>query len=273
VVVEPGARIEYEVRGLLGDRSSLGLAGVFFDVSFSGGPLSPMHFPQAEPMMSFVPDQGMTNPAGFGGTELGDGLAQVGGMQNTVGATPRDVPYPTGSVLTGVGHEEVVVVTGTLTAPAEAGTYTLAVFNLGGAVLAGAPGRGPAGGPSLWPLASLVPGSLTGLTVEVGAASGRQVPGDCNQDRQLNISDGVCLLSFLFRGSPSRLPCDEEARADPGPGDIQLADWNGDGKVDLSDGVGLLGFLFSGGSPHVLDPGGARRACVPIAGCGDLCAP
>ena len=43
--------------------------------------------------------------------------------------------------------------------------------------------------------------------VIVDGAGGRQLPGDCNQDSRLDISDAVCLLGHLFLGSPPELPC------------------------------------------------------------------
>ncbi|MCI0636532.1 MAG: lamin tail domain-containing protein, partial [Actinobacteria bacterium] len=36
---------------------------------------------------------------------------------------------------------------------------------------------------------------------------GLQLPGDCNQDATIDISDGVCLLRHLFVGSSTPLPC------------------------------------------------------------------
>ncbi|MBI4601307.1 MAG: hypothetical protein HY721_05020 [Planctomycetes bacterium] len=94
--------------------------------------------------------------------------------------------------------------------------------------------------------------------------AGRQQPGDCNQDRKLDISDAVCVLGFLFLGAPEQLPCGDGSAT--GAGNVSLADWQLDGKVDLSDAVGLLQFLFSGGPPHPLG-----SECAGIAECPEAC--
>jgi hypothetical protein len=93
---------------------------------------------------------------------------------------------------------------------------------------------------------------------------GRQLPGDCNQDGDLDLSDGICLLGNLFLGTPATLPC-ESGR--PGTnGHVLLLDSNGDSDLDLSDAIGVLGYLFNGGPPHVLGV-----ECVSILGCPSAC--
>jgi hypothetical protein len=87
-----------------------------------------------------------------------------------------------------------------------------------------------------------------------------QLPGDCNQDGTLNIADGICLLGFLFLGTPSELPCDSGLVTDPG--NIRLLDFGGQGTLELSDAVASFLYLFSDSPPHPLG-----TACVPIAGC------
>ncbi len=91
---------------------------------------------------------------------------------------------------------------------------------------------------------------------------GRQRPGDCTQDGQLNIADAVCLLSHLFVGSPSELPCGRSDSA----GNASLLDSNGDGGADLSDAVTILSFLFFAGAPPALG-----TECVPLVGCPEVC--
>jgi hypothetical protein len=92
---------------------------------------------------------------------------------------------------------------------------------------------------------------------------GVQLPGNCDQDGSLNLTDAVCLLDFLFLGvNPSRLPCGDGTASDPG--NKELLDFNGDARIDLSDPVRVLGYLFLGTAPHVL---GTR--CRPIVGCPD----
>jgi hypothetical protein len=91
---------------------------------------------------------------------------------------------------------------------------------------------------------------------------GAQIPSDCNQDGHLDLSDGVCLLNFLFRGTVSRLPCDSGAATDPG--NVALLDSNGDAHVDLSDALRVFGFLFQGRPPPVLG-----TTCTKMVGCPD----
>ncbi len=97
---------------------------------------------------------------------------------------------------------------------------------------------------------------------------GRQVPGDANQDRGLDLSDGVWLLGHLFLGTPGTesLPCEGGSASSPGPGELALVDSNGDGSIDLSDAVSVLRFLFMGGQAHPLG-----TQCVPIPGCPEKC--
>ena len=98
------------------------------------------------------------------------------------------------------------------------------------------------------------------------ASGGLQIPGDCTQDGNLDISDPICLLGHLFLGSPEVLPCDGGTTVDPG--NLLLLDSNGDADIDLSDPVYLLGYLFLGSGP----PAGGTE-CTAMAGCPDACAP
>ena len=61
------------------------------------------------------------------------------------------------------------------------------------------------------------------------------VRGDSNGDRELDISDAVHTLDFLFLGGEA--PC------------LDAADANDDGNVDVSDPVATLGSLFLGTGP------------------------
>jgi hypothetical protein len=104
---------------------------------------------------------------------------------------------------------------------------------------------------------------LGSCTVPLLPPSANQIPGDCNQDGALDISDGVCLLGFLFTGATPRLPCGNGTSLDPA--NLSLMNANGDvSGVDLSDAIYLLSFLFLGGPPHVLGP---PSACIGIGGC------
>ena len=108
---------------------------------------------------------------------------------------------------------------------------------------------------------------LTGDEVLALTAFSHNVPGDCNQDGVLDISDASCALGVLFTGAPfAFFPCGDGSSSDPG--NIALMDWQPDGSVDLSDVVGMLQFLFIGNSAHPLAVVGSEvSACVPIMGC------
>lgn len=103
---------------------------------------------------------------------------------------------------------------------------------------------------------------------------GQRVPGDCNGDGSLDISDAICTFEVLFTGTRSSFPCDDGPL--PGPGSTLLMDWQPDGAVDLSDGIAMLRFLFLGGPAHPRAlPGEEITGCVTIPGCPDApaCAP
>ena len=103
-------------------------------------------------------------------------------------------------------------------------------------------------------------------SVSFKQTGGGQLPSDCNQDGELDLSDGICLLSHLFLANPSVFPC--EAGALDSIGNKHLLDMNDDDSVDLSDAIGYFNFLFLGGVAPVL---GAE--CVPIFGCPENCTP
>ena len=108
--------------------------------------------------------------------------------------------------------------------------------------------------------------STCSFEVRVSACGGRQVPGDCNQDGKVDLSDGVCLLGFLFVGDRERLPCGD-GTTDHAANKL-LMDWNHSEGIDLSDAVALLGWLFQGADPHFLG-----EECQPMIGCPDACVP
>ena len=104
---------EYYVEATItGGDASEGLALIGFDVNFTaGGPPTQMSAPGA--MSSFVVNDGLNNPDGYGGTISGNILLQVGGAQNTIGNPGPTPPYPVGAVVTGVGATTITVATGT----------------------------------------------------------------------------------------------------------------------------------------------------------------
>ncbi|MBI4583301.1 MAG: PKD domain-containing protein [Planctomycetes bacterium] len=98
----------------------------------------------------------------------------------------------------------------------------------------------------------------------------RQIPGDCNQDKNVDITDAVCILGTLFLGQPARFPCGDGTPAHAA--NRSLFDWQPDDAVDISDAVSLLRFLFLGGPRHPLAiPGMETAGCVFIADCPSLC--
>ncbi|MGH9362603.1 MAG: hypothetical protein ACRD2T_11870, partial [Thermoanaerobaculia bacterium] len=84
--------------------------------------------------------------------------------------------------------------------------------------------------------------------VAVQGTAGGILPGDCNGDGRLDLSDGICLLLYLFLGSGQPLPCGDGTLADPAS--RSLVNFNGDQGVDLSDAIGTLNYLFLTGAPH-----------------------
>jgi len=112
-------------------------------------------------------------------------------------------------------------------------------------------------------------------TAELGSVStdvcplptgGLQMPGDCNQDGSLDISDAICLFGYLFLGAPTELPCGDGANTDVA--NILLLDHNGDSDLDIADGIGVVVYLFQGGAPPI-----AGMECLPIERCPDECVP
>jgi hypothetical protein len=73
----------------------------------------------------------------------------------------------------------------------------------------------------------------------------RFIRGDCNADGNVDISDVLCTLNWLFLGAAT-------------PGCLAVTDTNGDAGSDVSDAVYLLGYLFVGGAAPV----------PPFPGCG-----
>jgi hypothetical protein len=57
-------------------------------------------------------------------------LVQCGGGQNTINNTVANAPFPIGAVVTHLGHTEIVVAEGSLTAPGGEGTYTLSISGI-----------------------------------------------------------------------------------------------------------------------------------------------
>lgn len=167
VTVAPGATVPYAILGTLTNAQNEGLAMFSLDLGFTGGPLAPALAPVSGTMVNFNRPLGFTNPAGFGGTPSGGGLLQVGGAQNTIAST--FAPVPTGAVVTGVAWpgQAATLVSGSLVAPSQVGTYVLTVGN----VFANVIKQGETGVP-FWKVSASGAGAVTPLTVSVRALSG-----------------------------------------------------------------------------------------------------
>ena len=170
VSVGQGETVNYRVVGVLSDTANEGLALFGFDLVFDGGPLTQADTPTEDPIANFVIPDGITNPAGFGGTVDVPGregeLVQIGGAQNTIKNDVGNAPYPISDVvITGLGYTEIVLATGSLTAPMTDGTYTLALTNLFANVIK--EGENESG--TFWAVEEAGAGTVENLTVEVGA--------------------------------------------------------------------------------------------------------
>jgi hypothetical protein len=117
--------------------------------------------------------------------------------------------------------------------------------------------------PESWHASELIDGSPGVVEGWEPPQGGWQIPGDLNQDSNLDLSDAVRDLLFLFMDTPITLPCGAEVEDG---GNLTLLDLNGDGGFNLSDAVYLLNYLFKGG------PGPVRGShCQRIEGCPDVC--
>ena len=101
------------------------------------------------------------------------------------------------------------------------------------------------------------PGGFPPNGTQTGLPNNDQIAGDCNQDGDVDLSDAICLLGFLFQNDPATLPCNTTNANNT------LMNVNGDNPPpDLSDAIYLLTWLFQGGTPPVQGTG-----CFSIAGC------
>lgn len=105
-----------------------------------------------------------------------------------------------------------------------------------------------------WRSTSLRP-SVVGASITLKADLLSFVRGDADQTGEINITDGIFILNFLFLGGSS------------GPGCRDAADSNDDGLLDLSDAITLFGWLFLGAqappAPSPSAPGYAPGDCGP----------
>jgi len=166
LTVSPGQTLTYDVVGELTDSLNEGLALFTIDLGMPGATLTAAGAPTSTNMLNFASPLGLTNPAGFGGTQTGTTLKQVGGMQNTL--KNSFAPVPTGSVIMGIAQPGTpeLLVTGQVVLPTVSGTYTLSGSN----VLANIIRQGESGSPT-WMVDAAGVGSSTPLTVTVESLS------------------------------------------------------------------------------------------------------
>ncbi|MFQ5590643.1 MAG: hypothetical protein ACE5HE_05740 [Phycisphaerae bacterium] len=168
ITVNTGDSVPYSVMGQLDtDADNRGLALVGFDLELvdeatglQAAPLTKADIPTSQEMLNFAVPLGINNPDesqpgdGFGGTVSNGKLLQCGGAQNTINNTvdctvdsdcpgssnlcdpttltcTASAPFPTATtVFENLGHTEIELLKGTLTAPGVEGRYILQLSEL-----------------------------------------------------------------------------------------------------------------------------------------------
>jgi hypothetical protein len=82
--------------------------------------------------------------------------------------------------------------------------------------------------------------SALGWAISQGTLCCCTMPGDANNDAQVNVGDAVYIISYVFKGG---LP--------PVPHDICNGDANGDCQCNVGDAVYIISYVFKGGDPPV----------------------
>ena len=126
--VAPAAPINWEITAHITSGDSEGLALLVIDLAQDAGNPEMFGLPLADDvpagMESFAPPTGVSNPGqppeffGYGGTQIGGNLLQIGGGQDTSGA----VVVVEG---VGLGPEPQVIAAGSFPAPSSLGIYVL----------------------------------------------------------------------------------------------------------------------------------------------------
>lgn len=216
ITVAPNAVVNYEVVGTLTSTvDNKGLALFGFDLDFSGpAPLTPAATPTTVPMNHFAIPLGISNPpgppppTGYGGTVIGGNLIQCGGGQNTIKNTLATADYPIADpIQLNVAHSAQVLLTGSLTAPAAVGPYTLAILNPFANVI-----NATTTGTPFWKTEQAGMGSVTNLSITVGGCSAAIVSTDppsnaidARQDHPVNNlspAQGFQAITVNFSCSP-----------------------------------------------------------------------
>ena len=170
VFVAPNGTVNYRIVANLSDATNEGLALIGLSLHYTEGAIGQQaNTPSGavtcgNPMPAFVIPDGITNPAGFGGTMIGGDLIQVGGAQNTINNNISNAPFPIGAVLAGVAKPgtcgQAIIATGSFTRGAGAGPFQLQAFD----VFANVIKAGETGVP-FWATEAAGVGAVTSLTV------------------------------------------------------------------------------------------------------------
>ena len=105
--------------------------------------------------------------------------------------------------------------------------------------------------------------ALTRFRIEA-TETGSALPGDCDGNGTLDLSDATCMLGDLFVEPNQNLPCSQGQSSDES--DVDHLNWNGDDVFDISDVVGLLTWKFLSGPSHAMG-----SDCTPITDCRASC--
>jgi len=222
VIVDPGATVPFEVTAVLSDTDNEGLSYFIFDLSFDGGPLSPVAVPETAPLTHLAAPLGYGNAAGYGGTVVDGVLHQIGGSQNTLKLPDL------GAVVTGIGHTPIVVASGTLTAPMSTGYYTVAVSEVLGRVIS----AGDDGSGAVWATEYAFDGDLQNLSIAViGPCT---TLSDCADLDGNGVRDNGCVWWACDAGTCASM---EIAFADMGG---FAGDCAPDGTADINDRFHVL---------------------------------
>ena len=171
--------------------------------------------------------------------------------------TPPDMTCPTN--LTDIPNTEEIGSLGSV----------IVIDNCPGAISVGnnAPVSFPVGTTGVIWTATDAAGNVSVCSFDVDVFCGGFVlPGDCDANGTVDLTDAICVLSILFSDTERLPPCGDRSIRDPA--NVTLLSWNGTSDVDLASAVALLNFKFLGGLPHVLG-----RECAPIPDCPEICVP
>lgn len=196
-----GGLIQVQVVVELTDDLNEGLAFIVFDLDLEGETLAPLETPTSAPMTNFVKPVGITNPLGFGGTLVGDVLAQVGGAQNTIKNDVGNAPFPIGGVVTGIAWpaSPVTVASGWIDVPMTPGEYTLSLSNLAATVIE----DGQDGSGDVWAVQVAGTGTVTDLTLTVVSELADPPTFSAPGGRYLSIATGAGSAAVSYRVTPA----------------------------------------------------------------------